>query len=290
MSGRRLVLVDGTAVLYRAFFAIRSLSTASGKPTNAVFGFIRMLKQIQKAWMPTHWAVVFDGGLPAARVAILSEYKAQRPPMPDALRGQLPAAEEYLSLSGVAWARPEGQEADDVLASVALWAAPDSERVLVATSDKDLFQVVSERVGIIPVVAGKDRIMGVEEVKEKTGVAPEQVVAWLALTGDTSDNIEGVPGVGTKTAARLLGQFGTIDGLFDRLSELPDERLRKSLAAHRDRVMRNRELVTLDRRLGCPFTWDQMQCRKPDPARLVPFLQSMEFHSMVREAQEQELF
>lgn len=254
-----------------------------------MFGFIRMLKQIQKAWGPTHWAVAFDGGLPAARVAMLEEYKAQRPPMPEALRDQMPVADEYLDLADIAWTRQEGQEADDLLASVAAWAEPEAERVLIATNDKDLYQTVNERVGLVS-VAGKDSVMGVEEVKEKTGVAPSQIVAWLALTGDTADNIPGVPGVGPKTAARLLGQFGSVEGLYARLGELPDARLRGLLADHRERIARNQELVRLNSRLECPFTWSQLECRKPDPARLVPFLESMEFYSLVREAQEQELF
>lgn len=288
MSSRKLILIDGMGVLYRAYFAIRGLSTKSGRPTNAVFGFIRMLRHMEDAWQPTHWAVVFDGGLPEERLALLDEYKAQRPPMPDALREQVQTVEEYLDRSGIAWLRQEGREADDLLASAAAWAEPEAADVLIATNDKDIFQIIDEKIRIIS-VSGKNMAMGPEEVKIKTGVNPLQIVDWLALVGDSSDNILGVPGVGPKTAAKLLEQYGSIAGLWANVDDAVSEKLRKLLIENKDLISRNTEIIRLRRDLPCPFCWDALKVRPPDPGKLLPFFEELEFDAMARELREQDL-
>ena len=141
MASGVLLLVDALAVLYRSFFAIRDLSTADGRPTNALYGFVRKLRQMREHWQPSHLAVVFDGGLPEERTALLEEYKAQRPAMPDPLAEQLPLVDEYLGLAAVPSLRVAGEEADDVIATLACRAAGDARRVLVASGDKDLYQI-----------------------------------------------------------------------------------------------------------------------------------------------------
>jgi len=283
MPENTLLLVDGTAVAYRAYYAISELSTQAGKPTNAVFGFIKMLQQLEQLWKPTHWAVVFDGGMPEERLARLPTYKAQREPMPDPLRAQFVDMERYLERARICSLRMDRQEADDVMATL---AAAASGVVLMATSDKDLFQLIGERVFMIsPSKAGVK--MGAAEVQEKTGVRPEKIVEWLALTGDTVDNIPGVPGVGPKTAAKLLAQFGSLEQLWAKLDEVPSLKLREALAAHRADVTRNVELVTLRRDLPVPVTIDAMAVRRIDPARLVPFFEEMEFDSLARPLREQ---
>jgi len=282
MASRNLILVDGMGLLYRAFYAIRDLSTKSGRPTNAVYGFIRMLRQAANTWDATHWAVVFDGGLPEARLELYEDYKAQRAPMPDPLRDQVDDAERYLELADVCMLRMEGQEADDVMASLAAWAEPEADRVVIATSDKDMFQVVNEKIHVVP-GSGKKPAMGPEQIREKTGVPPEQVVEWLALTGDAVDNIPGVPGVGAKTAAKLLREYGGLDGMWENLSGISREKLRKSLEDNRDTVMKNVEMVTLSRDLDCGVDWDDLLFRKPDPGRLLPFFEELEFEKMADE-------
>ena len=283
MPENTLLLVDGTAVAYRAYYAISELSTRAGKPTNAVFGFIKMLQQLEQLWKPTHWAVVFDGGMPDERLARLPTYKAQREPMPDPLRAQFADMERYLERARICSLRMDRQEADDVMATL---AAAASGVVLMATSDKDLFQLIGERVFMIsPSKAGVR--MGPAEVQEKTGVRPEKIVEWLALTGDTVDNIPGVPGVGPKTAAKLLAQFGSLEQLWAKLDEVPSQKLREALAAHRADVTRNVELVRLRRDLPVPVAIDSMVVRRIDPARLVPFFEEMEFDSLARPLREQ---
>ena len=286
---RRLVLIDGLAALYRAFYAIPDLATKTGKPTNAVFGFIRMINQIREIRRPSHWAVVFDGGLPKERLEILEEYKAQRPPMPDKLREQINIVEEYLKAADIAWVRLEGEEADDVLASMAEWAMPNTAHILIATNDKDIYQIVNEKTFIIP-ITGKDEPMGVEAVKVKTGVEPSKITEWLSLTGDASDNIPGVPGIGPKTAAKLINTYGSLDLLMKRIDEVKGDSLRKSLKEYGDLITRNLKMVRLKCGLGSSLGWDELKVRPVDPASLLPLYKELEFHSFAKEISEGDLF
>ncbi|MBU0679778.1 MAG: hypothetical protein KJ626_16880 [Verrucomicrobia bacterium] len=199
MKRNKLLLIDGHAFAYRAYYAIRDLSTRDGRNTNALFGFIKMVRQLEEHWKPTHWAVAFDAGLPEERVSIHSEYKANRAEMPDTLHEQFEYIEEYLGACGIMSVSISGQEADDCLATLGLRAVAEGAEVLIASSDKDLFQLVSRELSIVTPTKSNVR-MGPEEVKDKTGVYPELIVPWLALVGDSSDNIPGVPGVGPKTA------------------------------------------------------------------------------------------
>lgn len=277
----RLLLIDGNGVFYRSFFAIRNLSARDGHPTNAVFGFIRACHQWIDMLSPTHVAVAWDGGVPRERLNLIPEYKAQRPPMPDALRAQLPDISEFLDRAMIPMIRLEEQEADDVLASLAEWAVGQGAEVLMATSDKDMFQVVGDRMRIVP--AAKDApLIDSAAVLEKTGVHPAQIVDWLALTGDTVDNIPGVPGLGPKTAARLLGLFQDLDALWLRLAEVESARLRDSLVQNRAIVERNRQVVRLNRGLECSPGWTAMERKAEESARMRSFYERMEFHSLMK--------
>lgn len=287
MPNRRLLLIDGTNILYRAFFAIADLATDAGQPTNAVFGFVRMLRQWMRQWQPTHRLVVWDGGTPERRKVLLPGYKAHRPAMPDKLRQQFAPADEYLDRAGIAHLRMEGEEADDVIASVAQRAAANAE-VLLVTSDKDILQLVTERIKVIVPVRAEG-LVGPAEVLQKYGVRPDQIVDWLALTGDAVDNIPGVPGLGPKTATRLLERFGSIEAIWARLAEVEPERIRTVLMEHKAQVSRNVELVRLDRNLVCAAEWEQCAVRAESPERLLPFYQALEFHSLARELQEGQL-
>lgn len=289
MMARRLLLVDGTQLLYRSFFGIRGLSTSTGEPTNAVYGFVRGIHQLIEAWKPSHLAVAWDGGVPAARLALLPEYKAQRPPMPDALRQQIDPVAEFLCLAGIARIRLDHEEADDVLASLARQAGAGVEEIMIVTSDKDLYQLVSANT--VVVAWGKDdKPVGREGVHAKTGVYPEQIVDWLALTGDSVDNIPGVEGLGPKTAASLLGQFGSLDALWPRLDEVKSQRIREKLLANRGRVERNLSLVKLQDTLPCLPDWARLEVRHESPAVMRPFYSRMEFHSLIKGGEQGELF
>jgi DNA polymerase I len=284
-----LILVDGMAVLYRAYYAIQSLSTKSGRPTNAVFGFIRMMKQLRDVLKPTHWAVAFDGGLPENRLKLLDQYKAQRPAMPAALKEQILAVEQYLDGACVTRIRQDRQEADDVIASMAIRMSGEADRVLIATGDKDMYQLVTGKISVVAVSGNLDS-MGPAEVKRKMGVDPSQIVDLLALVGDSSDNIPGVPGVGPKTAARLLQQYGSITELLAHLDDLPEGKVKNAIRESRDIILRNVELVTLRGDLDCPFIWDDLKMRGPDTERLIELFRELEFGSMAKELMQQELF
>ena len=262
----RILLVDGHAYAYRAFHAIRELRSPAGHPTNAIYGFVKMLEKMRAAVAPTHWLVVWDGGLSAERLAVLPEYKAQRPDMPAALRSQLDEIVSYLAAAGIAGYRADGIEADDYIATLARRAAADWD-VVIASSDKDFMQLVSARIGLLNPNDKTGVIWGREQVLAKTGVAPEQVADWLALMGDAVDNIPGVPGVGPKTAAELLKQFGSVAALLARLAEVKSERLRAALQASAAVLVRNQQLVRLPA-VPCEFVPDRLAVRTGDPVAL----------------------
>jgi len=267
------------AVAYRSFYGVRELSTDAGQPTNALFGFIRALQQYEERFSPTHHAVVFDGGLPEERMTLLPEYKGQRSPMPDPLRQQLEPINEFLALSNYPVFRMDKQEADDVLATLAIQARDAGMDVLIATSDKDLFQLVDDHIKIVS--PGKQGgMMAAETVKEKTGVTPEQIVAWLSLVGDSADNIPGVPGVGKKTAAKWLNEFGTLDAIWDNLEHLKPERLALALEAARDVVDRNVKLTSLYCDLDLSHNWDELKQNNPDLMALIAFTDRFELKSL----------
>lgn len=289
MADTRLLLVDGLAGAYRFFHAIRGLRTQAGEPVNAVFGFVRMMQQLDRAWKPTHLAVVFDGGTPPARLALVPDYKAHRKPMPDDLKQQLPVLNAYLAAAGVESLRFDACEADDILATLARRAADDGSDVMIATGDKDLYQLVDDRVRIVS-LAGEPTAMDAGAVEHKTGVRPEQIPDWLAMTGDAADNIKGVPGVGPKTAAKLLKDFGGLPALYDQLDSVVSLKLRQTLDASRELVERNLKMVRLDCEVPGVPDWRSLQ-RKREPVReLLDFYRRYEFTAFANSLMSPELF
>ena len=241
----RLLIVDGHAYAYRAFHAIRELRAPDGRPTNAIYGFAKMLEKMRLALEPTHLVVVWDGGLSAERMAALPTYKAQRPEMPADLKPQFDEISAYLTASGVPEICRDGVEADDIIATLARREAAAGMAVVIASADKDFMQLVSGPVGLLNPNDKTGAVWTDEQVLAKTGVKPAQIADWLALMGDAVDNIPGVPGVGAKTAAGLLQQFGGLDEIFRRLDEVKSERLRQALQAAAETVRRNLALVRL---------------------------------------------
>jgi DNA polymerase-1 len=275
----RIILVDALGMIYRAFYAVTGLATSAGRPTNAVFGFIRMLGQINRVWQPTHELVVFDGGIPEERRQLLGSYKAQRPPMPDDLRSQLADVQEYLEAALIKNVRIEGKEADDILASAAESAKASGFEILVASSDKDLMQITDRNIALISPSKADNKI-GPDQVCQKTGVRPEQIVEWLALMGDSVDNIPGVPGVGAKTAAKLLNEWGSIKEIFAHLDRLKPDKIRPLLENCRSDIFRNIQIITLDKNLKLPWPMEETKLKPPDAERLRAFYSRMEFHSL----------
>ncbi|MFW6151759.1 MAG: 5'-3' exonuclease [Verrucomicrobiota bacterium] len=288
MSLKRLLLIDGMAVVYRAFFAIRNISTSGGQPTNAVFGFVRMVRQLQSRWKPTHEAVIFDGGLPQRRMDLHAEYKAQRPDMPDDLRAQKPVVEEYLDAAGLCRAIVDSEEADDVIASIVARYRERFDEILIATGDKDMFQLVDGKVKVIP-VAGKEDLLDTDGVRAKTGVEPQMVPDWLALVGDASDNIPGVKGIGRKTAAKVLNEHGPLRQILAGNPGGEQEKVLSRILKDRDLVLKNLQMVSLKDDLDCPFSPEEMEVTGGDNRALIDFCRKWEFDSIARELEQGQL-
>jgi DNA polymerase-1 len=276
----RLLIVDGHAYAYRAFHAIRELRSPAGKPTNAIYGFVKMLDKMRVVTAQTHLIVVWDGGLSDVRTAVLPEYKAQRPEMPEDLRSQLDEIAAYLNAAGITSYCRKGIEADDYIACLARRAADSGMNVVIASSDKDFMQLVSPQVGLLNPNDKSETIWTDDQVRAKAGVEPSQIVDWLSLMGDSVDNISGVRGVGTKTAADLLNQFGSIENLYRRLDDVKSEKLRAALGESEGIVRRNRELVRLHE-VDCDFLVASLKPGPPDTAQLQELFARWGFKKML---------
>lgn len=275
----RLLIVDGHAYAYRAYYAIRELSSPDGAPTNAIYGFIKMLGKLQLQLAPSHAVVVWDGGLSSERTVEHPGYKAQRPPMPESLGQQIDQIGEYLAAAGVSSVCREGVEADDWIAAFAGKASREVPAV-VASSDKDFMQLVSPDVGLTNPSDKSDKVWAADDVIAKSGVLPGQIVDWLSLIGDNVDNIPGVPGVGPKTATDLLKQFGTIESLYARLDEVKSQRLRESLSTSKEVVLMNQRLICL-KPAELPVNLDEVEIRPPNLERVRELYAGWGFKTML---------
>lgn len=267
---------------YRAFYAVRGLATRDHQPTNALFGFIRMVRQLEKQWRPDRLVVAFDGGAPAHRLEKCPAYKAQRPPMPSDLRSQLALIDEFLAAAGIPLVLLKGQEADDVMATLAARAAAGGATVRLATSDKDLMQLVDARIRIVPPTK-TDEEMDPAGVVAKTGVPPERIVDWLALVGDNADNIPGVAGIGPKTAARLIGRFGSLAACLAQAEQIESAGLRAKVQAGRAIARLNVALMALDKDVPGVPDWHAIPAPAPDLAKLKAFFGKYELHKFAAE-------
>lgn len=281
-----LLIVDGHCYAYRAFFGIASLTSPRGHPTNAIYGFIRMLDKMRERARPTHRAVIWDGGLAAERMALLPEYKAQRAEMPAGLGRQLDGMADYLRAAGIFSLMKEGWEADDCIAALTVRAAAAGLPVVIASSDKDFMQLVSGSVKLLVPQDKTESLWDAAQVRRKTGVEPAQIVDWLSLAGDASDNIPGVPGIGLKIAADLLGQFGSIDVMYGRLAEVRSERVRTGLQAAEEAVRRNQQLIKLKDTMPRELPWEDLAVRESDAEELRRLYAGWGFKNMLRELEE----
>jgi len=282
----RLLIIDGHAFAYRAFYAIRGLTSPSGQPTNAIYGFINMLAKLESQVLPTHAVVVWDGGLDAERVEELDDYKGQRDPMPDDMEVQLDEMVEYLEAEGWASVCDDGVEADDRIGQLAKRAEAEGFEVAIASSDKDFLQLINDRVKMWNPADKSGVPMDAAAVVAKTGVQPSQIVDWLSLVGDAADNIPGVPGVGVKTAAALLNEFGSVDGIYGRLAEVRRDKQRESLAAAEAVVRRNQSLVALKLDLPGESELDDLRRGFQDSARLEKLYKAWGFNTLLKDLRE----
>jgi DNA polymerase-1 len=284
-KGHHLHLIDGSAFIFRAYHALPPLTRKSdGMPIGAVAGFCNMLQRYIEGNTgtdaPTHVAVIFDKGSHTFRNDMYDLYKANREAMPEDLRPQMPLTREATIAFNIACEEKEGYEADDIIATLSVQAREAGGRCTIISSDKDLMQLVGDGVEMFD--AMKNNLIDREGVHAKFGVYPERVVDVQALAGDSVDNVPGAPGIGIKTAALLINEYGDLDTLLERAGEIKQPKRRQTLIDNVDQIRLSRRLVQLDDKTPLGFTLDDLEVRDPDPEKLMTFLTQMEFRTLTK--------
>jgi DNA polymerase I len=275
-----LYLLDGSSYIYRAYFAIRHLSSPKGFPTNALYGFTQMLLKVMKERAPAHVAVIFDAGKLTFRNELFPAYKATRSTMPEDLVQQLEPIKEMVRAFNIPALQLAGFEADDIIGTIARQCEARGMACVVVTGDKDLMQIVTENVTLLDTM--KDKTFGIEEVREKFGVDPDRVVDVLALWGDASDNIPGVPGIGEVTAKKLLQEFGSLDELLARAGEVKGKNSEK-LVEFADQARLCRTLATIDCAVPIDYRIEDLAVSPPDTKKLADLFREYGFTTLMKD-------
>ncbi len=288
-KGDHLFLVDGSGYIFRAYHALPPLTRKSdGLQVNAVLGFCNMLwkllAEMKPEDKPTHLAVVFDKSEKTFRNEMYPEYKAHRPEAPEDLRPQFPLIRAAVRAFELPCLEQIGFEADDLIATYARLACEAKATTTIVSSDKDLMQLVGNGVTMYDTM--KDRRIGPDEVMEKFGVGPEKVIEAQALIGDSTDNVPGVPGIGPKTAAELIGQYGDLENLLAHASEIKQAKRRENLTTFAEQALLSKKLVTLDQNVPLDVAVDDLAVHEPDYKHLIAFLKAMEFSTITRRVAE----
>ncbi|WP_315753827.1 MULTISPECIES: DNA polymerase I [unclassified Bradyrhizobium] len=288
-NGDHVFLVDGSSYIFRAYHALPPLNRKSdGLQVNAVLGFCNMLwkllRDMPETDRPTHLAIVFDKSEVTFRNKIYADYKAHRPPAPDDLIPQFALIREAVRAFDLPCLEQSGFEADDLIATYARLACERGATTTIVSSDKDLMQLVNDCVTMYDTM--KDRRIGIAEVIEKFGVPPEKVVEVQALAGDSTDNVPGVPGIGIKTAAQLITDYGDLEGLLTRAGEIKQPKRREALIENAEKARISRQLVLLDDKVALEVPLDDLAVHEPDPRKLIAFLKAMEFTTLTRRVAE----
>jgi 5'-3' exonuclease len=286
-------LIDGHYYVYRSFHAIPKLNNSRGEPTNAIYGFVKTIRKMVKDLAPELAAVFWDEGLPEKRMRLQPSYKQQREAMPGEMIPQLDFIRDFCGAMGIRSIAQSGTEADDLMGCYAIAASQKCLKTILATNDKDLFQLVNQKVSIYStnkadLKSPKDphALLSIEEVTKKWGVAPAGIGDVLALTGDSVDNIPGVDGIGLKTAAGLIREFGTIGNLLENLGRVTNAKVREKLEAARTQIEQNREMVRLELDHELPVPIEDLKIR-PDYPRFIEGLEKCEFRSVLEEVREE---
>ncbi|MGA7810789.1 DNA polymerase I [Bradyrhizobium sp.] len=288
-AGDHVFLVDGSSYIFRAYHALPPLNRKSdGLPVNAVLGFCNMLWKLLREMppdnKPTHLAIIFDKSEVTFRNKIYPDYKAHRPPAPDELIPQFPLIRDAVRAFDLPSLEQAGFEADDLIATYARQACERGATTTIVSSDKDLMQLVTDQVTMYDTM--KDRRIGIPEVIEKFGVPPAKVVEVQALAGDSTDNVPGVPGIGIKTAAQLIVEYGDLDALLQRAGEIKQPKRREALIANAEKARISRQLVLLDDKVALDVPIDDLAVHEPDARKLIAFLKAMEFATLTRRVAE----
>jgi DNA polymerase-1 len=282
----RLFLIDGSSYIFRAFFAIPPLSNAAGLPTNAIFGFTNILLKLLKQHRPEYVVVALDAGRETFRNEMFADYKSNRPEAPAELVPQFPYFRKVLDALNLPLLELPGYEADDIIATLCGTMSGKGCQVVVVSSDKDLMQLVTDGIRLLD--SAKDRWIGAEQVKDKFGVAPEQVIEVMGLMGDPVDNIPGVKGIGEKTAIALIQQFQTLENLFDHLDEVEQMKLRGAarvrniLAEGKESAFLSRDLATVKRDVPLDTQLEQLKFNGFDLDKTRTLFTELEFTNLIK--------
>ena len=283
MSNKKLVLVDGSSYLYRAYHALPALTTSRGEPTGAIHGVLNMLNKLAREQETEHFVVVFDAPGKTFRDDLYTEYKANRPPMPDDLRSQVEPILDAIKGMGLPLLRIEGVEADDVIGTLCRRAVAAGMEVLVSTGDKDMAQLVSDKVTLVNTMS--DTLLDRDGVKNKFDVYPEQIIDYLGLVGDSADNIPGVPKVGPKTAAKWLREYGSIEGIIEHADEIKGK-VGESLREHIEQLRLSQKLATIVQDVDLPQQLDELTRGAVDEEALTELFVHFEMNTMLRQLRE----
>ena len=276
---KHLFLIDGSGYIFRAYHALPPMKRPDGTPVNAVYGFTSMLTKLVEDSETDYLAVIFDTARKTFRSDIYPEYKAHRPPPPEDLVPQFSLIRESVEAYGLPQAEMEGYEADDLIATYAKQAAADGLRVTIVSSDKDLMQLIDDNISMQDPMKGT--IISYEEVEKKFGVTPDKVVDIQSLAGDSADNVPGVPGIGVKTAAQLIEEYGDLDTLLERAGEIKQNKRRENLIEFADQARISRDLVTLAVDAPVEQSYEDFVVRDLDPEKIIPFLEEQGFKSIL---------
>jgi len=276
-----LALVDGSNYLYRAYYGIPPLTNSKGFPTNAIYGFTTMLMKLLRDLSPDYVVVTFDLKGPTMRHGEFEDYKATRKPMPDDLIPQVPFVKDVIRGFSVCIMEKQGIEADDLIGTLTVRASKKGWRTAIISGDKDLMQLIDDSVTMVDTM--KDKTYDATAVKEKFGVGPEKVVEILGLTGDTSDNIPGVPGIGPKTAKRLIEEYGSVEAVIENAEKLHNVKLRESFRQHAEQARLSRQLALIRKDIDIDFNWQDAARREPDKELLTRLFSEFEFSSLLQQ-------
>ncbi|MBN1756057.1 DNA polymerase I [bacterium] len=287
LQKKRIFLLDGTAFAYRAYFSmIRTpLTNSKGQNVSAVYGTVNSILKLMRDENPEYIAIAFDTAKPTFRHKLYAEYKSTRAKMPEELGDQLPILKEVMSAMGVPVIEKEGLEADDLVAILAREAEEQNLEAILVTNDKDFFQLINENIKILEPGRGQkpSKWWDLNNAKEKFGVPPHQIIDFMALMGDSSDNIPGVPGIGPKTALKLIQQFSSLDNIYQNLELIDNPKLREKLEKNSDSAYLSRELVTIKTDLKLKMDLEAIKKNEPDRERLFELFKNLEFQSLMKQ-------
>src|SRR3972149_2843783 len=283
---KQLLLIDGSSYIYRAFHAIPYLSNSNGLPTNAIYGFAQMLLKVIKDFKTDHIAVAFDVKRPSFRHKMYEEYKAHRPEMPDNLKPQIPFIKKLVKAFNIPVLELEGYEADDIIGTLSRHMKEKNIEVIIIAADKDMLQLIDENTTIVDTMKGKR--FGMKEVMERFGIEPILITEIMGLAGDSSDNIPGVKGIGEKTAAKLIQEFGTIENLLLNIDKVTEKGVREKLKKNAEDARLSRRLAAIDTNVPLDYKFEDLAVKLPDYLKLRELLKELEFTKLLKEIIQEE--